>query len=86
MVVVAVVLLVEVLVMVVVINNNGSYLSTILNTLHIIIHLIPTTTPWGWYYNYTHYIAEETKAQKLKQLASKLTSSKWNNKDSNQKL
>ena len=47
-VVVVVVSVAEVL-MVVAINKNNSYLSTILNTLHIIIHLILTTNPQGWY-------------------------------------
>lgn len=47
-VIVVVVSVAEVL-MVVAINKNNSYLSIILNTLHIIIHLILTTNPEGWY-------------------------------------
>lgn len=47
-VIVVVVSVAEVL-MVVALNKNNSYLSTILNTLHVIIHLILTTNPEGWY-------------------------------------
>lgn len=47
-VIVVVVSVAEVL-MVVAINKNNSYLSTILNTLHVIIYLILTTNPEGWY-------------------------------------